>query len=114
LRLEELKTLQKDLVKALNPSNYGLSGLIGFHSDYVYSFIMQGEDKNMVQDWAASLKEKYTEPYVTENKQSLQISLSFGYTCLHDDMNDVQQVQKEAKSALSSAVKNEDNSVYKF
>ena len=114
LRLEELKKLQKDLVKELNPSNYGLSGLIGFHSDYVYSFIMQGEDENLVEEWAASLKEKYAEPYETENKQAVQISLSFGYTCLHDDMKDVQQVQREAKSALSSAVKNEDNPIYKF
>lgn len=50
-RFEDLQKIQKDFVSMLNPSNFGVPGLIGYHSDYVYAFIIQSEDEEAVSKW---------------------------------------------------------------
>lgn len=113
LRLNELKQMQKDVIYEANPSNFGIPGIIGYHSDYVYSFIIQGNDKNIIDQWFEELRNRYTKPYKTNADQLIDISLTVGSTLIKEDIVDVQQVMKEAKTALSSGVRNNKNMIFK-
>lgn len=114
MRLEELKTLQKEAVNRLKPANYELSGIIGFHSDYVYSFLLQGPEERLVERWAQAIKQKATEPLEIGEKSSLTLDFQFGYTCLQPGIKDAQQAFREAKAALDYAVKNPEALTYEY
>lgn len=113
-RLEELNNLQKNLVITLNPANYGIPGFIGYYSDYIYSFIIQSDNKNAVIDWVSGFREFFKKPYVSENGRNTEVRLQVGYTQINDKMQDVQQVIKEAKEALGQAVTNQDSMIYEY
>ncbi|HKJ31564.1 MAG TPA: hypothetical protein VKA34_07030 [Balneolales bacterium] len=105
LRLDELKQMQKDIIHRINPSNFGISGIIGYHSDYVYSFIIQGNNNELLDQWIHDLNKKFSEPYLTNADQQIKIDITVGYLMVTEDKEDVHQIIQEAKAALSAAVK---------
>lgn len=105
LRLEELNHLQKDLVKAFNPSRFGVPGIIGFHSDYIYSFFLQSKDEDAIKHWTKSLKQEFAEPFELTNGKQIESSIKVGYTLLDAGISDSYQAVSHAKSALSEAMK---------
>ena len=105
LRLEELNQMQKDLVAAFNPVRFGISGSIGFYSDYVYSFFIQSKDKKAVEHWTKSLKKEFSEPFELTNGKQINSGIKVGFTLLDGEISDSYQAISNAKAALSRAIK---------
>lgn len=109
LRLEDLQQMQKDLVSLFNPSRYGVPGIIGSHSDYVYTFFVQSKDEDAVGKWTGELRKRLKEPVELANGVQIETSIKAGFTRLDADHKDHYQVLNHAKSALSRAVKGTGN-----
>lgn len=113
-RLEDLQQLQFDMVRLANPGALGHSGLLGYFSDYVYGFIIQGTDDQAVGKWVKSVHKALLQPIVMKDKTTRLAKLHFGYTLLTDEIKDEDQVISEAKTALSHALKNPDVLVFEY
>ncbi|HKK44674.1 MAG TPA: hypothetical protein VJ964_04085 [Balneolaceae bacterium] len=109
LRLEQLKQMQKDLVTAFNPAQFGFPGILGYHSDYVYSFFIQNKDKEAVQKWAHALKKKFSGSYELTNGIHIETGIKVGFVKFDEQYEDSYQLLKNAKSALSQALKSNKN-----
>src|SRR5690606_32489878 len=66
-RLEDLQQLQFDIVRLANPGALGHSGLIGYFSDYVYGFLIQGTDDQVVGKWVKSVNKALLQPVVIKD-----------------------------------------------
>lgn len=110
LRLEDLQHMQKDLISMFNPGRYGVPGMIGSHSDYVYTFFIQSKDQEAVSQWTKGLKKRLEEPVELTNGVQVETSIKVGFTRLDAEQADNYQVLQQAKSALSQAMKGEDGS----
>lgn len=109
LRMEELDQMQRDLVGAFNPSQFGYSGILGYHSDYVYSFFIQSKDEEAVQNWTQSLKKKFAGSFELKNGVQIETGIKIGFAKLDEGYSDSYQVLSNAKSALSQALKSNKN-----
>lgn len=109
LRMEQLDQMQRDLVAAFNPSQFGYPGILGYHSDYVYSFFIQSRDIDAVQHWTQSLKKKFSGSFELTNGIHIETGIKVGFVRLDDEYEDCYQVLSNAKSALSQAVKSNKN-----
>ncbi|MEX2574410.1 MAG: GAF domain-containing protein [Balneolaceae bacterium] len=104
-RLEELKRLQKTLVRAFNPSSFGINGYIGFHSDYVFAFLLQDVVGTTPENWISSLNQMLSKPVSLNNGRQVEVEIAAGYTQVEGERDDFHPVVREAKTALSEAVK---------
>jgi hypothetical protein len=109
LRLEQLKQMQKDLVAAFNPVEFGFPGVLGYHSDYVYSLFIQNKDEQAVQKWAQSLKKKFSGTFELSNGIHIDTGIKVGFVKLDEDYEDAYQLLSNAKTALSQALKSNKN-----
>lgn len=109
LRMDQLDQMQRDLVAAFNPSRFGYAGILGYHSDYVYSFFIQSKDTEAVNGWTQSLKKKFSEPYELSNGIYIETGIKAGFTRLDQQYDDCYQILTNAKSALSEAIKSNKN-----
>lgn len=109
LRLEELNQMQHDLVVAFNPNRFGVSGSIGFHADYVYSFFLQSSNPNAIKEWTSSLRDEFRSPFKLSNGKEIQSGIKIGYVTIKNDLEDAYQVVNKAKAALSQAMKKSEN-----
>ncbi|MEX1121179.1 MAG: hypothetical protein WED82_03545, partial [Balneolales bacterium] len=104
-RLEVLKELQKTLITRLNPQNFGISGYLAGHSDYVYAFIMQSGGEEPVSDWIRFLRQEFEEPIEIGEDEQVYLKFIVGFTVLTAASENSYQAFREAKTALSSAMK---------
>jgi len=109
LRLDQLGQMQRELVAAFNPSRFGYPGILGYHSDYVYSFFIQNKDENAVQNWTQALKKKFSKSFELNNGIHIDTGIKVGFARLNEDYEDSYQVLSNAKSALSQAIKSDKN-----
>jgi len=109
LRMEQLKEMQRDLIAAFNPSQFGFPGILGYHSDYVYSFLIQNKDEQAVQHWTKALKKKFAEGFELSNGIHIETGIKAGFVRLDESYNDSYQLLSNAKSALSQALKSNKN-----
>lgn len=109
LRLEQLSQMQKDLISAFNPSQFGFPGILGYHSDYVYSFFLQNKDAKAVQNWTQALKKKFEQSFELNNGIHIETGIKVGYVKLDEEYSDSYQLLSNAKSALSKALKSNKN-----
>ncbi len=105
LRMEQLDQMQRDLVAAFNPAQFGYSGILGYNSDYVYSFVIQSKDAKAVQNWTESLKKKLATSFELKNGIHIETGVKVGFAKLDNEYDECYQVLKNAKSALSQALK---------
>lgn len=110
-RLEDLNKLQKLMVKALNPSRLGLHGLIGFHSDYVYSYIFVSSNESHHEEWLQSIQRDLRDKLDLGDGRKVGVNIKIGSKKLETDVGPVDQLWKEAKNSLSNALKNENASM---
>jgi hypothetical protein len=105
VRLESLKRLQRILVKMLNPSVLGFNGIIGFNSDYIYSYILVGERNEQYEEWKKSVIELFEKPVELIDGQKINVEIKIG--SVYVDSSDVEafEVISQAKQALSAALK---------
>lgn len=107
-RLEELQKIQEDFVKFLNPSLYGFAGYMGFHSDYVYTFVIQGERDEIVDEWVDKFKSRLAHGLRLSNGHTLNVGFKVGYTLIDGDAANSYQLLTKAKKAHAEAINNED------
>lgn len=109
LRMEQLDQMQKDLIAAFNPSRFGYPGILGYHSDYVYTFFIQSKDEEAVQKWTQSLKKELSSSFELKNGIHIDTGIKIGFAKIDQKYDDCYQVLKNAKSALSQAIKSNKN-----
>lgn len=109
LRMEQLDQLQRDLVSAFNPNQFGFPGILGYHADYVYSFFIQNKDTDTVQTWTKSIKQKLADSFELTNGTHVETGIKVGFVNLNSEYDDSYQVLTNAKSALSQALKSDKN-----
>jgi len=114
LRLEELQKLQQDMVHIADPSVHNYTGILGFYTDYVYAFVMQGKGENQVEEWARSVKRKLQEPYIFGDDKKIELSVQIGYTLVKNAELETDEIIAQAKGALSDVVKYPDALTYEY
>lgn len=105
LRLEEMKSLQKQLVVRLNPKSMGFNGYLSNHTDFVYGFILQSEEGNPVETWAREIEAQFEEPFAFSEEHQLDLDFHIGCIKLTDEFPDGFNAIKKAKETLSKAIK---------
>lgn len=106
-RLDDLIRLQRIIVKALNPSRLGYNGIIGFNSDYVYSYIFVGMSEEHHKQWLKTnildLKNKID----LGDGSKVPVSINAGSTKLGNDGREVDEVINDAKQSLNVTLNSE-------
>lgn len=110
-RLEDLQQIQGDFVSMLNPSRHGIPGIIGYHSDYVYAFIIQSDDEDAVNFWLEKLKGKLREGLKLSIGGSIPVQFKVGCTQVKPDNVNAYQIVEKAKKALSTVMNDNENEV---
>jgi len=111
LRIEQLDEMQRDLIAAFNPSQFGYPGILGYNSDYVYSFFIQSKDPDAVHNWSQSLKKKFSGSVELSNGIHIETGIKVGYVKLDEEYEDCYEVLSNAKSALSQALKSKNEAI---
>jgi hypothetical protein len=114
LRLDSLDALQRTLIKEINPAKFGMPGLVGSQSDYVYAMVIQGDKEETVEQWYRHVSHVLEQPLALPNGQNLPVDLQVGYTRLDTDYLSAQDVIKGAKKALDEAVKHPNLNMYEY
>jgi hypothetical protein len=102
-RLDDLKQLQRIMVKALNPSRMGMKGIVGSHSDYVYSYIFIGEQSSQHEQWLQKLSEDLRSHVDMGDGRTVRIDILSGSGKLKGAISDPQQIWRNAKNRMSGA-----------
>lgn len=113
-RLEDLKKIQKTVVKALNPSRLGFNGLIGFSSDYVFSYLLYGATEEHHREWVSINFEELKNDLDLGDGREVKIRAKVGSKFLDNSNDDAVMIIQEAKQALSRAMKGESKSIVNF
>ncbi len=103
-RLEDLQKIQADFVSALNPSDYGIPGYMGYNSDYVYTFVIQSDDEEAVTNWIEKVKAKMEYGLKLSIGGSIRAEFKAGYTKLTADTASTYQAVDRAKKALNNVM----------
>ena len=105
LRLDALKRLQRTIVNQLNPARMGFNGVIGFHSDYTYPFILTGESEDTFDEWKQAVERKFEKPAELVEGQKVSLQMKMGAVYIDSPDIDPHDVVEGAKKELSRAVK---------
>ncbi len=106
LRLEELKSLQKQIISVINPQKLGSLGYLANYSDFVYAFVLETKsDANPVEAWAREIEALFDRPFLFNNHE-LSLDFHIGCTKVDAKTNDGYLTLQKSKQALSLAVKN--------
>ncbi len=104
-RLEELIDLQKQVLLHLRPQKIGLSGMLGGHSDYIYTFVLQSTDEAAFARWSENLMETFQDDIRFSSGIREPVNLHMGVARLASG-TDHEELMKKAKMAMNEAVKN--------
>jgi len=103
-RLEDLQKIQADFISALNPSEYGIPGYMGYNSDYVYTFVIQSDNEDAVTGWIDKVKTKMEYGLKLSIGGSIRAEFKAGYTKLTADTGSTYQAVDRAKKALNNVM----------
>ncbi|MEX2602463.1 MAG: GAF domain-containing protein [Balneolaceae bacterium] len=103
-RLDDLKRMQRRVVQLLSPSGFGLNGYVGFHSDYIYTFILQGDDPGIPEQFLESARMASSKPLVLSDGQEMQVDMNIGLTDLRPGDRELNEITARAKAALSGTL----------
>lgn len=105
-RLESLNRMQSLFVGSIAPHRFGRNGIIGFHSDYVYAFLLQDRDPEAIKSWLQAVGAMVQQPVRISAEESVNLQLKAGYTSLDSNQGrDRHRVVQDAKRALSEATR---------
>lgn len=104
-RLDDLIELQQQVLLLLRPQHYGLTGILGEYSDYVYTFILQSADEAAFTHWSGAVMEKLRFPVDFSSGNKEEIMLNIGYSRV-DRQTEADTVMQVVKKAMNEAVKN--------
>lgn len=103
-RLEDLTKMQQQVMSKIRPQNYGIPGIIGAYSDYVYTFLLQSTDESAFLSWTGSVKEAFREPLPLSEHGSELLQLNTGVIRLNGEL-ETDAVLQKIKKAMNEAVK---------
>lgn len=110
-RLEELKKLQRLMVKALNPSRLGLNGLVGFHTDYVYSYLLMAPEEKYHENWLMKIKDDLRDKLDFGDGRKVDIKIQSGSKKIDSDAQTTDDIWRDLKHSLSIAIRNENATI---
>ncbi len=103
-RLDDLVDLQKQVLSQLRPQEYGLSGILGEYSDYVYCFLLQSSDETAFAQWAGQISKVFEQPVRFAAGISEPVSLHMGSMLINGE-SDQETMMRQVKNAMNQAVK---------
>lgn len=106
-RLEDLTGLQQEVLRLLCPPKYGITGILGEYSDYIYTFLLQSPDETAFDHWCKGVMETFKSPVSFSGGKMEQVEINMGYA-MPDGVRDSGQIMQVAKQAMNSAVKNKE------
>lgn len=109
-RLEDLKKLQRIMVKALNPARLGYNGLIGHNSDYVFTYTFSGSSDEDHNNWIESNISDLRNKLDLGDQRRIEVQIKAGFIKIDEGKNDANLLVNEAKQALNMAMNNKDAS----
>ncbi len=105
-RLEELTSMQQQVMAKLRPQNFGIPGIIGAYSDYVYTFLLQSTDESALLAWTGSVKEAFRNPLPISEKDEIVLRINTGVVRLNGEMDTkTDTIIQNIKKAMNDAVK---------
>ncbi len=107
-RLEDLKKVQRLMVKALNPSRLGYNGLIGFNSDYVFTYMFSGSTEEDHQQWLEANMKDLRSKLDLGDARHVEVDIKAGFVKITSDTSKSDKVLSDAKQALNIAMTNKD------
>ena len=109
-RLDDLKKLQRRMVKALNPSRLGYNGLIGHNSDYVFAYIFSGSSEEDHSSWLETNIDDLRKKLDLGDQRMVEVRIKAGFIKIAAGNQDANMIVNEAKQALNMAMANRDTS----
>lgn len=109
-RLDDLKKVQRLMVKALNPSRLGYNGIIGFNSDYVFTYIFSGSAEDDHQSWLETNIQDLKSKLDLGDARQVEVIIKAGFVKIKPERTDSDKVLNDAKQALNTAMTNKDAS----
>lgn len=103
-RLDDLTNLQQQILMAIRPQNHGIPGIVGAHSDYVYTFILQSTDESSFLGWTGRIRELFREPFAFAVQKREPIRINTGVTRLNG-VTEPDEVLQKVKRAVNEAVR---------
>lgn len=110
-RLEDLKKLQRLMVKALNPARLGFNGLIGFHSDYVYSYILVSTEENHHEQWLNRIKNDLKDKLDLGDGRKVEVLIQNGSHKVGPNSVLAENYWRDVKHDLNTAIKSPNASI---
>lgn len=109
-RLDDLKKIQRLMVKALNPSRLGYNGIIGFNSDYVFTYIFSGSSEDDHQSWLETNMQDLKSKLDLGDARKVEVVIKAGFVKINPDKKDSDKILTDVKQALNTAMTNKDAS----
>jgi hypothetical protein len=103
-RLEDLTQLQQKVLAGIRPQHYGIPGIIGQYSDYVYTFLLQSTDESAFLSWTGRIREAFRQPVPLSMKNGEIVELNTGVTRLNGKA-EPDAILRVIKKAMNDAVK---------
>lgn len=100
LRIEDLKCLQKDMVRVLNPGNIGIAGLVGFHTEHQYFILIQSRNEEALNIWVENINQKFEQPFILSNELQVESGIQTEFVKLNRGMEDSYDVVQQCKKKL--------------
>lgn len=107
-RLEDLKKVQRLMVKALNPSRLGYNGLIGFNSDYVFTYIFSGTTESDHHQWLEANIKDLKSKLDLGDARKVEVDIKAGFIKIKSLTSKSDQVLSDVKQAFNMAMTNKD------
>ena len=103
-RLDDLTDLKRQILCKIRPQNFGIPGIIGTYSDYIYIFLLQSSDESACLSWSGHLKDAFREPMSFSSNKHEKVQLNIGVMRLSGEMAP-DFVLEKIKKAMNDAVK---------
>lgn len=102
-RVHELAALQEQILRAIRPQEFALSGLVGEYSDFVYLILLPDAGSPSMEHYLKQLEERFSVAFSVGENQDL-VQLHIGYMSLGDGL-DAPAAIHQVKSLLNQAMK---------
>jgi hypothetical protein len=105
LSMEELAELQTEALRRMDPSRYNLNGLLGFHADYMYTFLLEGEDAGQFDIWREKVEFDFRKTFELTSGQRPVVRMNMAAVPLSGNYPDAFAAMQEVKQALNNLIR---------
>lgn len=103
--VEELAELQTEALRRMDFGRYNLNGFLGFHSDYVYSFVLSGESSRTFDEWREKVEFDFRKPFELSGGQRPIVRMNLIAAPLSGQYSDAYEVINAVKQQLNNMVR---------